>query len=270
MRASRPSRWIVPVRLAESGVRLFCVPYAGGGPSIFRNWSQELPRNVEICAVHLPGRETRVNEPAIGELTRLVRELSDAMEPYLNRPYALFGHSIGALISFELARELRRRHGTEPLHLFLSGSPAPQLRDPAPMFDLPENEFIARLRQLRGTPPEVMNHPELMALMVPTLRADFALRDTYQYRADSLLNCPMSVFGGMQDKDVAYEKLEGWRDHTAGRFHVCLFQGDHFFLRTAQEPLMDAISASLDAACRNEEQSSAVSSSPRMSASPAV
>lgn len=241
---TRSSRWIVPARIKGSR-RLFCVPYAGGGPSVFRTWSKHLPVDVEVCAVHFPGRETRVNEPAISDLMALVREVSDAVEPYLDRPYALFGHSIGGLVSFELARELRRRHGTEPVHLFISGCPAPQLRDTDPMYDLPEAEFLVRLQRLNGTPPEVMSHPELMTLMVPTLRADFSLRDTYRYGVEPPLTCPISAFGGMQDEDVGYEKLEGWREHTTARFHVCLFQGNHFFLRTAQEAVLEAVTASL-------------------------
>ncbi|MBX3301075.1 MAG: thioesterase [Nitrospira sp.] len=242
---ARSSQWIVPSR-KNGSLRLFCIPYAGGGPSVFRSWSEHLPVDVEVCAVHVPGRETRVNEPAIGDLMCLVRELSKAIEPYLDLPYALFGHSVGGLVSFELARELRRRYGVEPFHLFISGCPAPQLRETDPMYDLPEAEFLARLQQLNGTPPEVMSHPELMALMVPTLRADFSLRDTYRYHGEPPLTCPISAFGGTQDADVGHEKLEGWREHTTARFHVRLFQGNHFFLRTAQEPVLETLTASLN------------------------
>lgn len=238
----RSQRWIVTSRAAEGNLRLFCVPYAGGGPSVFRSWPDQIPVDVEICVVHLPGRETRVNEPAIGELTRLVRELSDAIEPYLDRRYALFGHSVGALISFELARELRRRHGIEPLHLFVSGCSAPQLRDADLISALPEPEFLERLQRLNGTPQEVMAHPELLAIMVPTLRADFALRDTYTYTVEPPLNCPISVFGGMQDSDVTVERLEAWREHTRKDFRLCLLPGDHFFLRDARRLLLETVS----------------------------
>lgn len=226
-------------------MRLFCIPYAGGGPSVFRAWSTRVPVHVEVCAVHLPGRETRINEPAIDDWMYLVRELSDAIAPYLDRPYALFGHSLGGLIGFELAREVRRRYGVEPVHLFISGCPAPQLRDTDLISDLPEAEFLDRVRQMNGTPPEVMSHPELMTLIVPTLRADFSLRDTYRYRVELPLACPISAFGGMHDKEVGYDQLEGWHEHTAAHFNMRLFQGGHFFLRTAQASVLEAVTDSL-------------------------
>ena len=226
-------------------MRLFCIPYAGGGPSVFRTWSMHVPAHVEVCAVHFPGRETRINEPAIDDWMCLVRELSDAIAPYLDRPYALFGHSLGGLICFELAREVRRRFDVEPIHLFVSGSAAPQLPDTDPMSDLPEAEFLDRVREMKGTPPEVMRHPELRTLIVPILRADFSLRDTYQYRVESPLACPISAFGGMHDDGVGYDELEGWHEHTSARFQVRLFQGDHFFLRTAQAAVLEAVTEAL-------------------------
>lgn len=238
----RSQRWVVPVRAMEGGMRLFCVPYAGGGPSMFRTWPAHVSPDVEIWSIHLPGRETRVNEPAIGDLPRLIHALGDAIEPCLDRRYAVFGHSIGALIAFELARELRRRGAPMPAHLFVSACPAPQIADTDRISDLPEHDFLNRLQQFNGTPPEVMAHPELMALMVPTLRADFALRDTYRHVSAPPLPCSISAFAGREDANVKVEAIEAWREQTDRQFRVWVLPGDHFFLRDAHTPLVSMVS----------------------------
>lgn len=240
--ATSRSRWIVPARATEGRIRLFCVPYAGGGPSVFRTWPDRMSSDIEIWSVHLPGRETRVNEPAIGDLPSLIRALSKAIEPYLDRSFALFGHSIGALIAFELARELRRGGSFLPDHLFVSACPAPQVVDTDRISDLSEDAFIDRLQQFNGTPPEVMAHPELMALMVPTLRADFSLRDTYRHVSAPPLQCSISAFTGSDDVIVKAEALEGWSEQTDRQFRLWRLPGDHFFLRDAHNPLVSIVS----------------------------
>lgn len=232
--------WIVTCRRGD-GLRLICFPYAGGGPSLFRSWPFESSQQIEVCAVQLPGREARMKEPPISDLRRLVLELSDALEPLLDRPMALFGHSIGGLVAFEFARELRRRHGIEPVHLFVSGCPAPQLTDDDRLSELPDGEFLERMRRFNGTPREILEHAEMMELVLPTLRADFALRDTYVHRDESPLGCPISAFGGMADHAVGFDRLEPWQAHTAEGFQLWLFQGDHFFVRTAQAAVVEAV-----------------------------
>ena len=186
-----------------------------------------------------------MKETPIGELRRLVAELGEAIEPSLDRPVALFGHSIGGLIAFELAREMRRRHGVEPVHLFVSGCPAPQIPDNDPLYDLPVDEFLDRMRRFNGTPREVVEHPEMMELVLPALRADFSLRDTYVHATESPLRCAISAFGGMEDGCVGTEKLEEWSEHTSEVFQLCLFQGDHFFLRTAQAAVVESVAVTL-------------------------
>lgn len=232
--------WIVTCRRGD-GLRLICFPYAGGGPSLFRGWPLDLLRNIEVCAVQLPGREARMKEPPIGDLTRLVADLADAIEPSLDRPIALFGHSIGGLVAFEFARELRDRYGIEPVHLFVSGCPAPQLPDGERLSDLPDGEFLERVQRFNGTPREILGHAEMMELVMPTLRADFSLRDTYVHRPAPPLNCAISAFGGMADQAVGADKLEPWKAHTAEGFQLWLFQGDHFFVRTAQVAVVEAM-----------------------------
>jgi medium-chain acyl-[acyl-carrier-protein] hydrolase len=240
------SSWIVTPRPLNLGTRLFCFPYAGGGASVFRSWADnEFLADVEVCAVQLPGRETRITESPVGDLRRLVHMLCEALEPYLDRPFVFFGHSIGALVSFELARELRRMRGIAPSYLFVSGCPAPHLPDSERICDLPENEFLERLGRFNGTPPEVLNHPELMQLVLPALRADFSLRDRYVYRDEPPLNCPIIAFGGMSDQHVNGVLLGSWRQHTHERFQLWLVQGDHFFVRSAQGQLMEILSSLL-------------------------
>lgn len=163
--------WLVTCRRGD-GLRLIGFPYAGGGPSLFRGWPSELLQDIELCAVHLPGREARMKEQPIGDLRRVVAELAKAIEPVCDRPVALFGHSIGGLLAFECARELRRRYGIEPVHLFVSGCPAPQIRDQDRLCELPDEEFVERMRHFNGTPREILDHAEMMELMLPTLRAD--------------------------------------------------------------------------------------------------
>jgi surfactin synthase thioesterase subunit len=232
--------WLVTCRRA-AGLRLIGFPYAGGGPSLFRTWPGELLQDIELCAVHLPGRESRMNEPPVGDLRRVVAELVEAIEPVCDRPVALFGHSIGGLLAFECARELRRRFGITLVHLFVSGCPAPHLRDQDRLCDLPDDEFLERMRRFNGTPREILDHAEMMELMLPTLRADFSLRDTYLHEDEAPLNCPISAFGGMADEAVKTDQLEQWKTHTAEGFQLWLFQGDHFFIRTAQPVVVEAV-----------------------------
>lgn len=232
--------WLVTCR-PGTGLRLIGFPYAGGGPSLFRTWPAELLQDIELCAVHLPGREARMKEPPMGNLRQVVAELVEAIEPVCDRPVALFGHSIGGLLAFECARELRRRFGINPVHLFVSGCPAPQLPDQDRLCDLPDEEFLERMRRFNGTPREILDHTEMMELMLPTLRADFALRDTYVHEDEPPLNCPVSAFGGMADEAVGTEQLDQWKIHTAEGFQLWLFQGDHFFIRTAQPVVVETV-----------------------------
>jgi medium-chain acyl-[acyl-carrier-protein] hydrolase len=196
--------------------------------------------------VQLPGREARLLETPFNSLPPLVERLSQALLPYLDRPFALFGHSMGSVIAFELARFLRREHSLEPAYLFVSGRFAPQIPEPEPhSYDLAEPEFIEELRRLNGTPKEVLAHPELMQLITPMLRADFRLIQTYSYASGEPLSCAITAFGGLEDADVTREHLEGWREQTRGPFTLRMLPGDHFFLHTAQEQILRTISRQL-------------------------
>jgi medium-chain acyl-[acyl-carrier-protein] hydrolase len=223
----------------EASLRLFCFPYAGGSALIYRSWSQKLPPGVEVCPVQLPGRGNRLKEPPFRSLAALVPALAGALRPYLDRPFAFFGHSMGALISLELARELRRDARPAPEQLFVSGRSAPQLgKRGVTLYDLPEPELIEELRRLNGTPHEVLEHPELMELMLPLLRADFAVCDTYRYADEPPLDCPVAAFGGLGDANVPRADLEAWAAQTAGDFSLRMLPGDHFFLHENESTLL--------------------------------
>jgi medium-chain acyl-[acyl-carrier-protein] hydrolase len=241
------SWWICLRENPRAGVRLFCFPYAGGAAPVFRTWPDGLPARFEVWAAQLPGRGSRLREPAPASLERLVESLGHTILPCLDRPFAFFGHSMGALACFELARQLRRQQGPVPRRLFISACSAPQLeKDEAPMAHLPEGEFLERLRQLNGTPRQVLENEELLQLLLPTLRADFAAFESYEYKDEPPLTCPITVLGGTQDRRIGPDRLEAWRVHTSASFEVHQFPGDHFFLHTAQALVFKTIAHSFN------------------------
>jgi medium-chain acyl-[acyl-carrier-protein] hydrolase len=240
-------RWVVrPRPRPRARLRLFCFPYAGGGASIYRSWPDELPEQIEVCAVQLPGREARMHEQPFDRLPPLIEALAQALEPRLSPPFAFFGHSMGALISFELARRLRALGRPGPAHLFVSGRIAPQVpRRRPPVHALPEPEFVEQVQRLNGTPDAVLHHKELRELVVPRLRADFAINETYSYSAEPPLACPISAFGGLEDDRAPEEELAAWQLQTRGAWALRMFPGDHFFIRGAQAALLQALSLDL-------------------------
>jgi surfactin synthase thioesterase subunit len=201
-----------------------------------------MPTEIELCPIQLPGRENRRSEPPFNRLKSLIQTLTPLIAPYLDIPFAFFGHSMGALLSFELIRELRRQNLPSPMHLFLSGHPAPQIPDfEPPIHTLPEPQFIEALRKLQGTPEAVLQDSELMQHYLPILRADFAMLETYFYVKEAPLNCPISVFGGLEDKRVSLAALEAWREQTTQGFTVNQLSGDHFFLQLSQKELLKLV-----------------------------
>ncbi|MCL5670566.1 MAG: alpha/beta fold hydrolase, partial [Acidobacteria bacterium] len=205
-----------------------------------------LPADVEVCPVQFPGRGTRLMETPFAQIWPPVQALAQALAPLLDKPFAFFGHSLGALFGFELARQLRRQSGVQPVRLFVSADLAPQIPHRGrPIHALPEGEFLDELRRLNGIPQKVLEDVELMQIMLPVLRADFAVYETYAYSAEPPLNCPISTFGGLQDDRVSRGDLEAWRDQTSVSFSLRMFPGDHFFLHAAQPLLLQALSEEL-------------------------
>ncbi|MBW4636535.1 MAG: putative thioesterase [Iphinoe sp. HA4291-MV1] len=227
-------------------LRLFCIPYAGGHASIFHHWANQLPPNIEVCAIQLPGREKRLKEQPFTHLLPLIQSLAPVLLPDLDIPFAIFGHSTGALISFELARQLRHQKAPNPVYLFVSASRAPQLpiTEP-PIHQLPDAAFIEKLSRYQGTPEEILINPELMEIFLPTLRADLAINETYIYSHEPPIDYPISAFGGLQDKEVSRDDLAAWCDQTHSTFTLRMFPGNHFFLHSDHQALLSSISQDL-------------------------
>lgn len=229
----------------DAPLRLFCFPYAGGGVTAFRTWPDYLPHNVEVQTLEMPGREAQLRLPGFVRIEPLVAAIGDAIKDYMDPPFVFFGHSMGALVSFEVARLLRREDATQPRALFVSGRRPPQLPIEPPTYNLPEDEFIEELRTMGGTPEEVLSHPELLTLLLPTLRSDFELCQTYSYTEAPPFNFPITAFGGLNDQFVPREEMDKWREQTTGPFQLRMFPGDHFFLHSSQALLLQMLSRDL-------------------------
>ncbi len=240
MTTTARSTWIIrPHPLPQAQMRLFCFPYAGGGANSFLGWAKGLSPFGEVCAIELPGRGRRFRDPPFTEMDPLVNELTQVLRPYLDRPFAFFGHSMGAVISFEVARSLLHHRGIGPVHLFVSACRAPQLpRLGSPLHTLPDPDFLEELRRLQGTPESLLRNRKLMEILLPLLRADFSLYDSYHYRSTPALVCPITAFGGQQDPTVDRKELEAWQEQTQGNYSIHLLPGDHFFLHTQQSCLV--------------------------------
>jgi medium-chain acyl-[acyl-carrier-protein] hydrolase len=232
-------------------LRLFCFPYAGGNAALYRHWPDHVPATIEVWPVELPGRGSRPLEPPFTSLTPLVHAAARALLCHLDRPFAFFGHSMGALVAFELARLLRREHGLRPVQLFASAARAPQLFDlDPPISTLPRPAFLEKLRCLGGTPREVLEHPELMELLESMLRADFAVCDSYTYVPDVPLACRLSVFGGLHDPEVSGDQLDAWRAQTTASFSRHMLPGGHFFLQHSPALVPNLLARDLDLMAR--------------------
>jgi surfactin synthase thioesterase subunit len=225
---------------------MLCFAYAGGGSSAFAGWAHDLPQDVEVCAVRLPGRESRILQQPYADLQELLPDLGDAAAPYCAEPFVLFGHSMGALIAFEYARWLRDTGRPDPRHLFVSGRRAPQLPHNRPLVhDLPAEDFVKQLWELGGTPKELLTDPRVMRMVTPGLRADFQLNDTYRYRRGPVLGCPISAFGGRTDPHVDQAGLTAWAHQSQSSFALHMMDGGHFFLHSARDALLRKLAGTL-------------------------
>lgn len=243
------SSWLRMARPSRGGeITLFCFPYSGASAAIYSGWVNNIP-NVNVCPVELPGHGLRLNEPLHGNLMQLVELTAEAISPYIDRPFAFFGHSMGSLLSFELARRIRGLRQVEPVHLFVSGHNAPQFEEKMePISTLPEPEFIGKIRGLNGTDESVFESKELRDVFLPILRADFQMCETYRYRPDEPFNCPITALGGLKDIHVPRSDLEAWQIHTSASFKVRMFPGDHFYLTSSRLALLEIIARELNAA----------------------
>jgi medium-chain acyl-[acyl-carrier-protein] hydrolase len=220
-------------------LRLICFPYAGSGPVVFHQWPNGLPQDVEVWGVRLPGRETRLREPAFTSLPPLVATVAEVLRPYTELPFVIFGHSMGALISFELVHYWRDHDGPQPIHLLVSGHRAPHRPPLNPTCHHADKQtFLNRLKNLGGTPAQFFALDDLVSLMLPTLRADFSVWETYKYEEKLPLTIPITVFGGRSDSEATETDFAAWRQHTSGQFALHMFNGGHFYFHKDGSPLI--------------------------------
>lgn len=262
MNDSSVSRWLVRKAGAQRPcLRLFCVPYAGVGASAYRLWAAGLPADIEVCSVQLPGRETRLREKPLDRIADIVEALQPELRPWLDVPFAIFGHSMGAVIATELCAALAREGAPQPRHLFVSGRRAPHLADPdATLGGLSDEDFARELnKRYGGIPAEIMADRELMALLLPCLRADIAALEAYRPGAVGRIAYPLTVYGGTQDSRAPRIHLEAWQEMAGADFRVRQFEGTHFYLNPRRAELLADIAATLAPLVRSlQETRSAV------------
>ena len=222
---------------------MFCFPYAGLGTSVFRAWPAAFPPQVELVLMQPPGREGRFSEKAFQSAADLADSATQAILPHLTMPFVFFGHSLGAMTSFEVARRLRKAGRPLPFRMFASAHRAPHLPHPHPIIHgLPDQAFIDQMcSQYGGIPQAVLDNPDLVELMLPCLRADFTVFETYRYDEEAPLPIPLTAFGGTRDRRITEHEISGWRQQTANEFRYEMFDGDHFFLQDRREQLIDSI-----------------------------
>lgn len=245
-------------RGADDTLVLFCLPYAGGSAAIYRAWGERMPDWIELVPLHMPGRGIRHSMRPMHRWPALLDLLVEDVQPYLRRPFAIFGHSMGALLGFELAHTLRERHGCVPIWLGISACKAPSRRTPEMHWlDCPEAELLAEVRSLNGMPDELLDNREFMDLVLPFLRADFHLCGSYVYRRRAPLACPMRVLGGTRDDDIAQDprNLAAWAAETRGTCERHDIEAGHFFINTHRETVIDRVVDDLAKAFRTHGQS---------------
>jgi medium-chain acyl-[acyl-carrier-protein] hydrolase len=226
--------------------RLVYFPFAGGGTSTVKPWLPAIPEDTQVLAVRLPGREIRLNEKPLDSVHAVVEALREPLLPFLDRPFAFLGHSVGALQAFEMTRELRRLGLPQPERLVVSGRRAPHLPSlTRHVHALPEDDFVVELRGYEGTPEIILRDRQVRAMFLPTIRADFKISEDYHHSEEAPLDCPILAFGGMRDAMVPVPDLMAWDRHTAAGFDGHLLQGGHFFQNTALAPVIGLLRAAL-------------------------
>ncbi|ELX13935.1 putative thioesterase involved in non-ribosomal peptide biosynthesis [Janthinobacterium sp. HH01] len=243
----QPVKWYIQQPSAAAALRLYCFSYAGGSAASYQGWQAALGPGVEVCAIQLPGRGNRFSEQPYTSLQGLVRDLAQMLQQQDSRlPFAFFGHSLGALVSFELARYCHHHYLAMPEQLFVSGCDAPQHRSPSKgLYKMPDDELIVALQEYNGTPPEILAHQELMALMLPVIRADFSLAEDYQYRPGAQLKIPLTVLVGKLDDHIQPEQVDGWQKESSAACVTKWFEGDHFFINSEREQVLEFLRAEL-------------------------
>jgi surfactin synthase thioesterase subunit len=238
-------RWVTcPEPRPGANLRLFCFHFAGGDASLFRLWTRQLPTTIEVCPIELPGRASRRDEAPLTSFPELLEKLASMVRPFIKeRPSAFFGHSFGGITAFELTRWLRRNGLPAPVRLFLSACPAVHVRPQSlrPISHLSDEEFLDHIAARFGVPRDVLSSSDLRDELLPALRSDVLVAESYHYTEEPPLDVPLSSFGAWDDPEVSREEAETWRQQTTADFRLRMFPGNHFFLTTERPRLYQAI-----------------------------
>jgi surfactin synthase thioesterase subunit len=228
----------------ESKVRLICFPHAGGAATYYHPFAGDLAPDVEVLAIQYPGRQDRYGEKRIECIPELADAVFDALLPWCDRPFALFGHSMGAVVAFEVTRRLQHSD-LSPLSLFLSGRRAPSRRPGGTVHLLGEADLIAELGRVGGTDPELLADEDMRAVILPIARSDIKAAETYVPVAGEKLDCPIWALVGDADPETPIEDASAWGDYTTSAFNLKVFPGGHFYLDPCRQDVLAAVSAAL-------------------------
>lgn len=241
------NKWFITFKQQKNAyMRIFCFHYGGGSASIFRKWSKDILEEAELVAIQLPGREERFSEPLVNNISQVIDNLILNFKQYSDKPFILFGHSIGALIAFEFARILEKRKLVQTKHLIVSGTKAPQIPlKKQPIHNLPKAQFITELKKYNGIPDYIIEDDELISTFIPTIRADFSISETYNYLSAKLLSCPITALGGLNDNSFDSKDLIKWQKQTSNSFTHKFLPGDHFFINTSYKEVINIINQAL-------------------------
>jgi surfactin synthase thioesterase subunit len=229
---------------------MICFPYAGGSAATYLHWAKQLPPDIELISIQPPGRANRLFEAAHTSMDSLLSELFPALLPLFDKPYILFGHSLGSRVAFEVLNMCRDKGLHGPIHFFASGSRGPHIpQREEPIHHLSDQLFIDELRLMGGTPSEILDDPEIMSLYLPMLRADFQLSYDYTYKRGRIFNCPATVFGGLEDNGISQDDLRSWGNYFSKVTNVLMIEGNHFFIDSnsvyVQKKVLEAYKNSL-------------------------
>lgn len=253
---SEINKWFsVSKTKANPTLRVICIPYVGGSAAVYRNWDKYSNSNVQFLSLQLPGRGSRYSEQPYTEMNSLINDLSIVMGELLlesNIPYIIYGHSMGALIGFELTRMIARKGYKLPSYVVVSGAAAPDIVKNEKKYSLPTEELKDILRYYNGTPKEILEDDELLEMFLPCIRSDLEIVEEYKFTIDNLLPCSIIAIGGENDHLVSLSEIKQWENHTQKDFHYKLYEGDHFFLKDRAKDIVRYVTENVNLQLRGD------------------
>ncbi|MEE1753767.1 thioesterase II family protein [Streptomyces sp. SP18CS02] len=236
--------WIRRFHPSDAPVRLVCFPHAGGAATYYHPMSMRMSAEMEVLAVQYPGRQDRRTEPCVGDMSKLADLVVEEIRPWTDRPLAFFGHSMGAVLGYEVARRLER-DGVRLLTFFASGRRAPSCVRAEDVHLRDDAGLITEVKKLNGTDDRLLDEPEVVEMLLPALRSDYQAVETYRYEPGPALGCPVVVLTGDRDPQVTAEEARAWREHTDGSFDLRTYPGGHFYLNAHAPSVMETVAAQL-------------------------